>query len=225
MGQNDVRRSRYYRVLGWIAAFAGLALALRLAVTVAVTPASLWSTEFVPVASAVTEPESSSLAVRASNWMTDPALARSLIGNCVTVPRAPSQSFECLEAVEYGLAAQPLSSELWLAKARLEARVGILDERFVETLANSYATGGLEAWVASLRLPFALRFRSYLPESMIADIGRDIEIVIPSRQLSAPLVEAFIADPFLREVTWDVIEQYSTLDQQEQLIGWIRREL
>jgi hypothetical protein len=60
---------------------------------------------------------------------------------------------------------------------------------------------------------------------MIADIGRDIEEVVGSRRWAAPLIAAYIGDPFLREATWDVIEQFATLDQQEQLIAWIRAEL
>jgi hypothetical protein len=46
-------------------------------------------------------------------------------------------------------------------------------------------------------------------------------LVLVSRQLSAPLIETYIADPFLRESSWQVIEQYATLDQQEMLLDWL----
>jgi hypothetical protein len=130
-----------------------------------------------------------------------------------------------MDAIEYGLAALPASSELWLAKARLLANQGILDEAFAAALRNSYSTGAREGWIASERLPFALRRWAFLPNDLADDIGGDVALVLGNRALAGPLIQTYIADPFLRDATWEVIERYATLDQQEALVDWIRQAL
>jgi hypothetical protein len=198
-----------------------------LAVVVAATPSDPWLSEFEPIANNQRPPTVDGWAAQAAEWVRDPAIARALIGDCVAQSVTPSAEIRgrCTDAIEYGLAALPASSELWLAKARLLANQGILDEAFAAALRNSYSTGAREGWIASERLPFALRRRAFLPNDLADDIGGDVALVLASRSLAGPLIQTYIADPFLRDATWEVIEQYATLDQQEALVDWIRQAL
>lgn len=216
-----------YRAFAWLAIVTAILLTLRLAVVVSATPSDLWLSEFEPLASAQRPPVNDGWAARAAEWISDPGIARALIGNCVaeSVTPNPEARARCMTAVDYGLDALPGSSELWFAKASLLANQGILDERFAEALLNSYSTGALEGWLAADRLPFALRRRGFLPDDISDEIGGDVALVLANRALASPLIQAYIADPFLRDATWEIIERYSTLDQQEDLISWIRRAL
>ena len=214
-----------YPTFAWLSVLLIIVLAGRMAVAVMATPVSLWTVEFNPLATASEPPAVSAVVANAPNWVSDPAVARGWINGCVSTALTATAAASCLEAVDYGLASSPLSAELWLSRARLLVRQGILDDRMTEALANSFAVGPFEAWVASDRLPFALQMRSFLPPEMISDVGRDVALVIPNRNSSGPLIAAFIADPFLRETSWQLIGEFSTLDQQEQLINWIRQAL
>ncbi len=214
-----------YRVLGWLLAGAALALIARLALVVAATPTDLWLSEFEPTTASDHQPATTGWAVRAADWINDPAIARALIGNCIDQSTVPDAVFRerCGAAMDYALAIQPTSSELWLAKARLLSNQGILGEEFADALRNSYATGAREGWIAAERLPFALRRRQFLPDDFVNAIGDDVALVLANRSLAGPLVESYIADPFLREETWDIIEQFATLDQQEDLVSWLQQ--
>jgi hypothetical protein len=214
-----------FRTASWILVAAGLLLLARLTLTIAATPEELWLTEFAPLTTVVARDPAPASPEKIAGWIVDPAVARSLIDACPVAVTTPAEANSCRQAVEYGLAAAPSSSELWLARARLLVATGIVDERFTESLRNSYRTAPLEVWVAAERLPFALQMRALLPEDFGADIGADIAMVIGNRRWAEPLIAAYIADPFLRESTWDVIERFATLDQQEQLIAWIRAAL
>ena len=112
--------------------------------------------------------------------MDDPALARSLIGDCIAESASPLSEMrdECLSAISYGLAASPASSELWFALARYYVAIGALDERLAGALEASYATGPREGWIAAERLPFALRMVEFLPDRLTSDIGRDVSLVV-----------------------------------------------
>lgn len=214
-----------YRILAGIALLLLVLLAGRMAVGVMATPPSLWPVEFNPLTRATESPAVPAIVANGPDWLSDPAIARGWINGCVSTSLTPAAAASCLEAVDYGLAASPLSAELWLARARLLARQGILDDQMVEALANSYRSGPLESWVASDRLPFALQMLALLPAELTEDIGRDVELVVPNRTSSGPLIAAFIADPFLRQSSWPLISQFTTFDQQEQLIAWIRQAL
>lgn len=214
-----------YRVLGWLLAGAALALIVRLALTVAATPTEWWLSEFQPISTSERPAATTGWPVRAAEWIDDPAIARALIGNCVdqsTVPDADTRE-RCGAAIDYALAIQPTSSELWLARARLLSNQGILGEEFAEALRNSYTTGMREGWIAAERLPFALRRRQFLPEDFVDAMGGDVALVLTNRSLAGPLIASYIADPFLREETWDVIERFATLDQQEDLVSWLQQ--
>jgi len=220
-------RASSYRALGWLSIVVATALVVRLAVVVAATPSDLWLSEFEPVATNQRPPSVDGWAAQAAEWVRDPAIARALIGDCVAQSVTPDAEIRerCMDAISYGLAALPASSELWLAQARLLANQGVLDEPFATALRNSYSTGTREGWIASERLPFALRRRAFLPNDLTDDIGGDVALILGNRSLAGPLIQAYIADPFLRDATWEVIEQYATLDQQEALVDWIRQAL
>jgi hypothetical protein len=217
------RWSVVYRVTGWALIATSLVLTVRLGLVVAATPSELWTEEFVPVADGARPAETGGFPVRLSGFVSDPAIARALIGDCIERSASPLSDVRayCMAAVDYALAAQPTSAELWLARARLLAAQGILDEPLADSLRRSYELGPREGWIAAERLPFALRLRDFLPAVFVDDIGADLQLVLVSRQLSAPLIETYIADPFLRESSWQVIEQYATLDQQEMLLDWL----
>lgn len=216
-----------YRILGWLSIVVAVALVARLGVVVIATPPDIWLSESEPIASNQRPPTADGWAVQAAERVRDPAIARALIGDCVAQSVIPDEELRgrCMDAIEYGLAALPASSELWLAKARLLANQGILDEAFAAALRNSYSTGAREGWIASERLPFALRRRAFLPDDLADDIGGDVSLVLSSRALAGPLIQTYISDPFLRDATWEIIERYATLDQQEALVEWIRQEL
>ena len=216
-----------YRALGWLTIVVAAALLVRLAVVVAATPSDLWLTEFEPIAITQRAPVADHWVEQAAEWISDPAIARALTGDCVAQSVTPNPDIRtrCMDAIDYGLAATPASSELWLAKARLLANQGVLDEKFAVALRNSYSTGTLEGWIASERLPFALRRRAFLPSDLADDIGGDVALVLSNRSLAGPLIQTYIADPFLRDTTWEIIEKYATLDQQEALVDWIRQAL
>jgi hypothetical protein len=212
-----------YRVTGWALIAIGAVLTVRLGLVVAATPSELWTEEFVPIADGARPAETGGLPMRVSGWLSDPAIARALIGDCIERSASPLSDIRphCTAAVDYALAAQPASPELWFARARLLAAQGILDEPLADSLRRSYELGPREGWIAAERLPFALRLREFLPAELVDDMGADLRLVLVSRQLSEPLIEAYIADPFLRESSWEVIEQFATLDQQEQLLDWL----
>ena len=214
-----------YRVFGWLAIAIGVALTARLVAVIAATPSDSWLVEYEPVTQSNQPAATGGWPVRVADWIGDAAIARALIGTCVSQSAAPVAEIRerCMAAIDYGLAVTPASSELWLAKARLLSNQGILDEPFSEALRNSYATGAREGWIAAERLPFALRRREFLPDDLLDLIGGDVGLVLSSQSLAGPLTQAYIADPFLREQTWDVIERYATLDQQEDLLAWLQQ--
>lgn len=215
-----------YRPVGWIVVVMSALIAVRMAAVLAATPSQYWLEEFVPL----TRGEAGGTVIPAdglTGLIDDPALARSLIGDCIAESASPLSEVrdECFSAISYGLAASPASSELWFALARYYVAIGALDERLAGALEASYATGPREGWIAAERLPFALRMVEFLPDSLISEIGRDISLVVSNRQLATPLIEAYIANPFLRVSSWPVIEQFATFDEQERLIAWIGQAL
>ncbi len=221
-----VRERVPFAVLATLVGAALVVLAIRLVLVVAATPPSLWTLEFAPVISPGEAGAASSIATGLSGWISDLAIARTLIMDCAGPAAARSDTFErCLRAVDYGLAAAPTSAELWVERARLLASRGIFDDRMAGSLANSYATAPREGWIAAFRLPFVLRMRAFLPTDFEDRIGLDIQTVLRDRALAGPLIAAYIADPFLREATFDLIVRFASFDQQEMLIGWIRGAL
>jgi len=215
-----------FRLFGWMLVLATVVVAGREALVVAAQPQALWLEEYVP-ALAGDRGQGLIAPSRASEWVSDPRITQGLIGNCVDESVSPLTNIReaCDQAIEVGLRAAPASSELWFARARLYAAQGILDQPLAESLARSNATGPREGWIAAERLPFALRLEQFLPESLMDEIGGDVALVLANRQLAGPLIETYIADPFLRESSWGVIEQFATLDQQERLIAWIRQAI
>jgi hypothetical protein len=211
--------------LNWSLVLITAILTLRLAATVAVTPSDQWLYEFVPMASGETAAVGEGLPIFLSRLVSDPSVAKALIGDCVRQSASPLSTTReaCSTAIDYGLGVFPASSELWLSRARLLANEGILDARFLDSIRNSFATGRREGWIASQRLPFTLRVIEFLPFAMYAEIGGDIALVIQNRTLSTPLAQAYAANPFLQESSWELIKEYSTLEQQERLSRWIRQ--
>jgi len=208
-----------FAIVGTVAIIAASFLTLRLILVVAATPAELWLERYVPVAGPGNPPADLS-----PGWLHDPAIVRTELAECQAGARNRGTA-ACLAAVDHGLTLQPLSSELWLERARILVALGTMDDELVAALARSYATGPREDWIAATRLPFALTLLAFLPDEMIADLGRDVETVVANRAAAGPLISAFIADPFLRQASWDVISQYATFDEQERLIAWIRGEI
>lgn len=194
-------------------------LAARLALSVAATPADLWFDEFTPMTTRGDPGGSAGIARAAAAIIVDPSAIRTLLSDCEPAG-APGKT--CLDLVDEGLAAVPVSGELWLERSRLLARMGEFGGAMTDALATSFAVAPNEGWLAATRLVFALQVRPFLPDEMMDDIGHDIGIVATNRATAVPLIDAYIADPLFRQATWDVIERYATYDQQEALIGWIR---
>ena len=190
---------------------------------VAATPSALWMEEFTPIADSGLPSVTTGLATSLSSRLSDSAVARVLIGDCIDQSVSPLSDIRahCMQAIDYALTASPLSSELWLAQARLFAAQGMLDHRFAESISRSYATGPREGWIAAERLPLVLRLRDFLPMHLSNNIGSDVHLVLTSQQLAGPLIDTYIADPFLRESSWEIIEQFATLDRQEMLLDWL----
>lgn len=199
----------------------GAALVARLVYVLGATPVANWLDEFTPLTAREESPAALSAAVVARARFRDPELAGTLFTGCGNA--APAGS--CLDVAAYGLSANPVSPELWLQRGQILAGAGAFDDRLARALAASYDLGPYDGWIAAARLPLALRVQAFLAPDALEDIGRDIETVLSRRQLSLPLIQAYIADPLFRDATWDVIEQYATFDQQEQLIAWIRGEI
>lgn len=200
----------------------GSILAARLLLVNLATPASLWVDEFTPITAAGDPAIAGPIADGLSPFVNDPSMIRTRLMECTAVEYAIGEDSPCLAIVDEGLALVPTSSELWLLRARLLARNGIFEEPFVESIRNAYATGPHEGWLAATRLPFALQMRIRLPEDMMDLLGADLVAILENQDLAQPLVFTYIADPFLRESTWEFIQRYASLDQQERLISWIR---
>lgn len=220
---SDQRAGRVlFLSLASLTSIVAILLAARLVLSVASTPTDIWLDEYTPMTERSDAGGAAPIARLTNTLIADPSVIRTLLRSCE--PVAPAGE-TCLDRVNEGLAAIPVSGELWFQRSQLLASSGAFGASMIDALATSYALAPNEGWLAADRLPFALRIRTFLPPEMMDDVGRDIALVLTSRELAAPLVAAYIADPLFRDATFDVIEQYASFDQQEALIAWIRGAL
>jgi hypothetical protein len=220
--------------LAALGAILGCVFALRLGLIVLASPASVWLSDFAPLTASVGEadPFSRRLAETLSDNFADNALVRSRLAICEgelaaaseapDLERRASALSHCLRVVDDGLRAVPVSSELWLARVRYLSNSGIFDETLQTALRRSYETGPREGWIGANRLVVALRLKPLLPPEFDADIQRDIGIVLESRSLAAPFVDAYVTDAALREVAGPMIEALPNVAAQERFVGWVR---
>ncbi len=216
------------------AALAGLFTSARLGLVILATPAPAWLAEFTPLvgAPADADPTVRRLAERFADNLADSALVPGRRAACLDevaaataaadVARRAAALETCIAIVDGGLAANPLSAELWLERARLLSASGIFDERLQAALARSYAASPREGWIAATRVVLGLRLQPLLPPEFVPDIARDLSTVLRSRALALPLVDAYIADEALRVTANAALESVPDIAAQERFVSWVR---
>lgn len=159
-------------------------------------------------------------AARLSLVVRDAQLAPSLFAACSESARKGSREEgvsslsikTCGDVVDYGLAASPTSSELWLIKARLSASSGNKDQDLFVSLRKSYRTGAREGWIASSRVVTALRIYDQLPAELKRWAYNDLRLVVTDEHLARPLATAYIDDAALRQTLSPLLQNIPLQD-------------
>ena len=217
-----------------VAAIGGLFASARLGLLVVAMPTPVWLTEFSPLVGqpADADPTVRRLAERLADNLADSALVRGRHAACLEEVAAANKAADvghrtaalaaCLAVIDDGLAANPLSGELWLERARLLSASGVFDAPLQTALRQSYATGPREGWIAAARLILALRLQPLLPPEFTPLILSDLGIVLQSRSLATALVDAYVTEDDLRPTTNAALESLPDIAAQERFVSWVR---
>jgi hypothetical protein len=221
------------RRAGRVAFFAGVAVGLallvpataRLALVVRSTPASHWLVEIPVLADpGIVDRRLTERAEWTAGIVSDPALVTARLAPCRAAmdvalekrdfPSLDAATNACVAIVEEALAANPVSGELWLERARLLLNGGQYHEPLLDSLRRSFEVARHEGWIASDRVPIGIRVYQLLPDDLRADLHDDVRLVLTDYRLADPMIRSVLASATFRETAVSILEQLSPAEKQ-----------
>jgi len=209
---------------------AGLVIMLlagaRLALVVGGVPSTRWLDE-LPVLALRDTPVSDRTVARArfaAEIIEDPSLVTALLGPCMegrdaARAAASASAFyrstrDCLDVVDAGLAANPLSGELWVERCILLFQMGVTGKEFARSLRNAYRTAARAGWLAGPRAIIGVRAYSSLPDDLRGKVRDDVDLILEDRRLAGPFVAYFVESEAFREAATRLVEMVSPPKQR-----------
>jgi hypothetical protein len=219
---------------GRVAFFAAMAVGLvllvpataRLALVVRATPPSQWLVEIPVLADpgADVDPRFTERAEWTAGIISDPALVTARLVPCRADMNAHLEDLDfaglnaatdaCVAILDEALAADPVSGELWLERAKLLLDGAQYGDLLLDSLRKSFQLARHEGWIASDRVPVGIRAYQLLPDDLRSDVREDVRLILTDYRLADPMVRSVLGNATFRETAISIVDQLSPEEKQ-----------